>query len=111
MTRFVGLDVLAGDNDEIFGAPPRKAASSHEIGQSLDDLSVQEIDERITALRAEITRLEARRAKQASLSAAAAFLSSTFAKLVEVFDRRGVSFVSTTLPNATRSAGGHRRPP
>jgi uncharacterized small protein (DUF1192 family) len=73
MTRFVGLDVLAGDNDEIFGAPPRKAASSHEIGQSLDDLSVQEIDERITALRAEITRLEARRAKQASLSAAAAF--------------------------------------
>jgi hypothetical protein len=39
------------------------------------------------------------------------FLSSTFAKLVEVFDRRGVSFVSTTLPNATRSAGGHRRPP
>jgi uncharacterized small protein (DUF1192 family) len=73
MTRFVGLDVLAGDNDEIFGAPPRKAASSYEIGQSLDDLSVQEIDERITALRAEITRLEARRAKQASLSAAAAF--------------------------------------
>jgi uncharacterized small protein (DUF1192 family) len=73
MTRFVGLDVLAGDNDEIFGAPPRKTASSHEIGQSLDDLSVQEIDERITALRAEITRLEARRAKQASLSAAAAF--------------------------------------
>ena len=84
MTRFVGLDVLAGDNDEIFGAPPRKAASSHEIGQSLDDLSVQEINERITALRAEIneritalraeiTRLEARRAKQASLSAAAAF--------------------------------------
>jgi uncharacterized small protein (DUF1192 family) len=73
MTRFVGLDVLAGDNDEIFGAPPRKAASSHEIGQSLDDLSVQEIDERITALRAEITRLEARRAKQASLSAAAFF--------------------------------------
>jgi uncharacterized small protein (DUF1192 family) len=64
---------MAGDNDEIFGAPPRKAASSHEIGQSLDDLSVQEIDERITALRAEITRLEARRAKQASLSAAAAF--------------------------------------
>ena len=40
----------------------------------LDDLSVQEIDERITTLRAEITRLEeARRAKQASLSAAAVF--------------------------------------
>jgi uncharacterized small protein (DUF1192 family) len=49
-------------------------ASSHEIGQSLDDLSVREIDERITTLQAEITRLEeARRAKQASHSAAAAF--------------------------------------
>ena len=56
---------MAGDNDEIFGAPPRKAASSHEIGQSLDDLSVQEIAERITTLQAEITRLEeARRANK-----------------------------------------------
>jgi uncharacterized small protein (DUF1192 family) len=65
---------MTGDNDEIFGVPPRKVASSHEIGQSLDDLSVQEIDERITTLQAEITRLEeARRAKQASLSAAATF--------------------------------------
>lgn len=64
---------MAGDNDEIFGAPPRKVASSHEIGQSLDDFSVREIDERITTLQAEITRLEeARRAKQASHSAAAA---------------------------------------
>ena len=60
---------MAEDNDEIFGAPPRKAASSHAIGQSLDDLSVQEIDERITTLQAEITRLEeARSAKQTSLS-------------------------------------------
>ena len=65
---------MAGDNDEIFGAPPRKAASSHEIGQNLDDLSVQEIDERITTLQAEITWLEeVRSAKQTSLSAAASF--------------------------------------
>lgn len=65
---------MAGDNDEIFGAPPRKAAPCHEIGQSLDTLSVQDIDERIMALRAEITRLEeARRAKQASRGAADAF--------------------------------------
>jgi uncharacterized small protein (DUF1192 family) len=42
---------------------PRKAAPSHEIGQSLEDLSVQEIDERIATLQVEITRLEeARRA-------------------------------------------------
>jgi uncharacterized small protein (DUF1192 family) len=65
---------MAGDNEDIFGAPPRRAASSHEIGQSLDALSVQELDERIIALQAEIARLEAARgAKQASLSAAAAF--------------------------------------
>ena len=43
-------------------------------GQSLDDLSVQELDERIAALKAEIARLEeAQSVKQASLSAAAAF--------------------------------------
>lgn len=65
---------MAGDNDEIFGAPPRKAPASHEIGQSLDDFSVQEIDERITILQAEIARLEeARSAKRASLGAASAF--------------------------------------
>ena len=62
------------DNDEIFGAPPRKAASSHEIGQSLDNLSVKEIEERIMILQGEINRLEAaRKTKLASLSAAAAF--------------------------------------
>ena len=65
---------MVGDNDEIFGAPPRKPASSHEIGQSLDDLSVQELNERIAAFKAEIVRLEeALSVKQASLSAAAAF--------------------------------------
>jgi uncharacterized small protein (DUF1192 family) len=68
---------MAGDLDEIFGAPPRKEVPALGIGHSLDDLSVQEIDERITALRAQITRLEdTRRAKQASLSAAAAFFKS-----------------------------------
>jgi uncharacterized small protein (DUF1192 family) len=60
---------MAGD----IGASPRKTAS-HEIGQSLDDLSAQEITERITILQAEISRLEeARRTKQASLNAAAEF--------------------------------------
>ncbi|MCI0600352.1 MAG: DUF1192 domain-containing protein [Beijerinckiaceae bacterium] len=65
---------MARDDDESIGSPPRKAAPSHEFGQNLDDLSVQEIDERIMTLRGEITRLEeARRAKQTSLGAAAAF--------------------------------------
>jgi len=65
---------MAGDNDDFFGAAPRKALSVHEIGQNLDGLSVHELDERIAALRAEVTRLEeARETKQASLRAAAAF--------------------------------------
>ncbi|HUI21615.1 MAG TPA: DUF1192 domain-containing protein [Methylocella sp.] len=65
---------MAADNDDIFGAAPRKAAASHEIGQRLDDLSVHEIDERIAILQAEISRLEnTRRAKQASASAASTF--------------------------------------
>lgn len=47
---------------------------THEIGQSLDLLSVAEIDERIEALRAEIARLEAARVdKQAASAAAEAF--------------------------------------
>lgn len=62
---------MAEDEDEMFGAPPRPAASRHEIGQNLDDLSVLDLGERIMALQAEISRLEeARRAKQAFLSAA-----------------------------------------
>jgi uncharacterized small protein (DUF1192 family) len=68
---------MTADDDEIFGASPRKTASSHEIGQSLDDLSVQELDERIAALHAEIRRLqETRKAKEASASAAAAFFKA-----------------------------------
>ena len=64
---------MAGDDEAIFGAPPRRPSSMHEIGQNLDDISVQELDERIAALQAEIKRLEeARAAKQASAGAAAA---------------------------------------
>jgi hypothetical protein len=45
---------MAGDGEEIFGAPPPKTASSHEIAQSVDGHSVQELDERILALQAEL---------------------------------------------------------
>jgi uncharacterized small protein (DUF1192 family) len=65
------------EDDAIFRAPQRKTKPSHEIGQNVDDLSVQELTERIAILKAEIARLEeARRAKEASLSAADAFFKS-----------------------------------
>ncbi|AWN43259.1 DUF1192 domain-containing protein [Methylobacterium durans] len=50
---------------------PLRRSAGHEIGQKLDDLSVEEIGERIALLRREIERLEAARAaKQAAKSAA-----------------------------------------
>lgn len=58
------------DDLDAFGAPPKKKLA-HEVGQSLDALSVHELDERIQLLREEIARLErARAAKQASRAAA-----------------------------------------
>ena len=58
------------DDDPL--APVRKP--SHEIGQPLEALSVDELDERIALLRAEIARLEQiRAAKQASRAAADSF--------------------------------------
>jgi uncharacterized small protein (DUF1192 family) len=64
---------MARDEDDFLGAAaPRSNPSVHVIGQVLDDLSVEELGERIFALQAEILRLdEARKAKQASLTAAA----------------------------------------
>lgn len=60
--------------DEDMGARPRPAPGRHEIGQPLDLLSVDELDERIAALKAEIARLEqSRQAKTASRAAADAF--------------------------------------
>ena len=59
-------DMAAIDDDD---RPKKKIA--HEIGQELALLSVQELDERIALMRAEITRLEADIArKQATRSAA-----------------------------------------
>lgn len=47
---------------------------AHEVGQSLDTLSLSDLDARIALLRAEITRIEAARAaKQAAQGAADAF--------------------------------------
>jgi uncharacterized small protein (DUF1192 family) len=64
-------------DDDPFGAPVRKKPTQHEIGQMLDALSLDELNERIGLLHAEIARLEeARRAKEASKSAADAFFKS-----------------------------------
>ena len=51
----------------------RAAARTHEIGQTIDDLSLEEIALRIDVLRAEIERLEqARTSKEASRAGAEA---------------------------------------
>lgn len=54
----------------IFGDEPR-TAPPHEIGQSLDGLSVHELDERIAMLRAEISRIEDERRAKGSANDAA----------------------------------------
>ena len=61
------------EDADPFGKP-RKAPTVHEVGQSLDALSVDELNERIELLEAEIARLTvARAAKEASKAAADAF--------------------------------------
>lgn len=53
---------------------PRPRPDTHVIGQDLSQLSIEELDERITALEAEIGRLrEAKAKKQVSKRAADAF--------------------------------------
>ena len=53
---------------------PIKRKASHEIGQELSHLSIEELGERIDALKEEIARLEVARAgKQASRSSADRF--------------------------------------
>jgi uncharacterized small protein (DUF1192 family) len=68
---------MAQADDDPFSTAPLKKPAVHEIGQSLDLLSVSEIDERIEVLKAEIRRLsESRDAKAASRLAADAFFKS-----------------------------------
>jgi uncharacterized small protein (DUF1192 family) len=74
--RLFGVEAaMRKDEDDQFA--PRPAPALHVIGQLLDELSVQELAERIAALRAEIERLEhARQAKEAGRATAAAFFKS-----------------------------------
>ena len=56
---------------------PQRKPTRHDIGQDLSALSVDELDERVAQLQAEIGRLqEARRAKLASRDAASAFFKT-----------------------------------
>ena len=67
---------LFDDETNPFGKP-HKAAVQHELGQSLDALSVDELTERIDLLKAEISRLEETRARKLeSRSAADSFFKS-----------------------------------
>jgi uncharacterized small protein (DUF1192 family) len=50
---------------------PRRAPSSHEVGQAITDLSVAELEERIMELRVEILRLEAARDEKRAANEAA----------------------------------------
>jgi hypothetical protein len=68
---------MARVDDDPFGMAPPKKPATHEIGQPLDTLSVDELDERVALLKAEIIRLEeAKVAKQASKLAADAVFKS-----------------------------------
>ena len=54
--------------------PPKKKKSPHELGEDLATLSLDELEERIRLLKAEIERIEtAIQAKRASANVAASF--------------------------------------
>ena len=50
---------------------PRKKSDAHEVGMVLDSLSVEELNERIGQLKAEIVRLEQEIEKKSSSRSAA----------------------------------------
>ena len=58
--------------DPFFEDLPRKKPQTHEIGQDLSAISVDELGERIALLKSEIERLEAERAKKDKAKSAAA---------------------------------------
>ncbi|MBX3571722.1 MAG: DUF1192 domain-containing protein [Mesorhizobium sp.] len=55
----------------LFEEEPRKKKTVHEIGQDLATLSVGELEERISLLREEISRLEAEKAAKGTTRSAA----------------------------------------
>ena len=58
----------------MFDDEPRKKPVSHEIGQDLSALSIEELEKRVALLKGEIIRLEdACAVKRASMSSAESF--------------------------------------
>lgn len=58
--------------DEETGRPRRSGPVQHVVGDRLDELSVQDFDERIALLEAEIARLKAAKDKKVAALGAAA---------------------------------------
>jgi len=66
---------MAGDDESVF--VPRNAKAPFSLGESLDAVSMEELQERILLLRAEIDRIEAEMVrKRASREAAASFFKT-----------------------------------
>jgi uncharacterized small protein (DUF1192 family) len=62
------------EEDDPLALSARKLMPAYEVGQALDDLSLEELGARIEILHREIERLEqARQAKEASRAVAAGF--------------------------------------
>jgi uncharacterized small protein (DUF1192 family) len=62
------------DDDELLPLSTHRPVADLQLGQALDDMSLEELGARIALLRHEIERLEeARQAKEASRAVAAAF--------------------------------------
>ena len=58
----------------MFDDEPQKKPVSHEVGQDLSVLSIEELEKRVELLKEEIARLEdASAAKRASMSSAESF--------------------------------------
>ncbi|MDB5644112.1 MAG: hypothetical protein JWN07_3429 [Hyphomicrobiales bacterium] len=71
------VDDGQAEDEDPFGTVRRKTPTAHDIGEPLDAMSVDELDDRIALLRREIVRLEeARELREATRKAADAFFRS-----------------------------------
>ena len=87
----------------LFEEEPRKKKTVHEIGQDLATLSVGELEERISLLREEISRLEAEKAANVKLDQAAIHLRLGDAQRALTLIRAAEeAFLQLEAPQSTR---------